>query len=47
MVELGARAYDMAAWRFRCPRRDMNFPDVMPATARSSVGSPSPSAMSA
>ncbi|KAK1618073.1 hypothetical protein QYE76_023590 [Lolium multiflorum] len=23
-----ARAYDAAAWRFRRPRRDMNFPDV-------------------
>ncbi|KAK1664870.1 hypothetical protein QYE76_053029 [Lolium multiflorum] len=26
--ELAARAYDAAAWRFRRPRRDMNFPDV-------------------
>ncbi|KAK1669998.1 hypothetical protein QYE76_058157 [Lolium multiflorum] len=28
MPELAARAYDAAAWRFRRPRRDMNFPDV-------------------
>jgi hypothetical protein len=27
-MELVARAYDAAAWRFRCPWRDMNFPDV-------------------
>ncbi|KAK1692034.1 hypothetical protein QYE76_008731 [Lolium multiflorum] len=26
--ELAARAYDAAAWRFRRPRCDMNFPDV-------------------
>ncbi|KAK1645883.1 hypothetical protein QYE76_063688 [Lolium multiflorum] len=26
--ELAARAYDAAAWRFRRPGRDMNFPDV-------------------
>ncbi|KAK1696895.1 hypothetical protein QYE76_013592 [Lolium multiflorum] len=26
--ELAARAYDAAAWRFRRPRRDMNFLDV-------------------
>ncbi|KAK1697706.1 hypothetical protein QYE76_014403 [Lolium multiflorum] len=26
--ELAARAYDAATWRFRRPRRDMNFPDV-------------------
>ncbi|KAK1629481.1 hypothetical protein QYE76_003796 [Lolium multiflorum] len=26
--ELAARAYDAAAWRFRRPWRDMNFPDV-------------------
>jgi hypothetical protein len=27
-AELAARAYDASAWRFRRPRRDMNFPDV-------------------
>ncbi|KAK1680608.1 hypothetical protein QYE76_041456 [Lolium multiflorum] len=27
-TELAARAYDAAAWRFRRPRCDMNFPDV-------------------
>jgi hypothetical protein len=27
-AELATRAYDAAAWRFRCPRRDMSFPDV-------------------
>ncbi|KAK1646745.1 hypothetical protein QYE76_064550 [Lolium multiflorum] len=26
--ELAARAYDAAAWRFRWPRCDMNFPDI-------------------
>jgi hypothetical protein len=26
--ELAAHAYDSAAWRFRCPRRDLNFPEV-------------------
>jgi hypothetical protein len=26
--ELAARAYDAAAWRLGCPRRDLNFPDV-------------------
>jgi hypothetical protein len=66
-VELAARAYDTAAWRFRRPRRDMNFLDVeslkeaeflasppplltdtiVPTTARSSAGSPSPSTISA
>jgi hypothetical protein len=28
MSEMATRAYDAAAWRFRCPRRDMNFSDV-------------------
>jgi hypothetical protein len=28
MPELAARAYDAAAWRFRRPRRDLNFQDV-------------------
>jgi hypothetical protein len=27
-AELATHAYDAAAWRFRRPRRDMNFPDV-------------------
>jgi hypothetical protein len=27
-TELAARIYDAAAWHFRRPRRDMNFPDV-------------------
>ncbi|XP_071681670.1 ethylene-responsive transcription factor ERF073-like [Lolium perenne] len=28
MPELAARVYDAAAWRFRRPRRDLNFQDV-------------------
>ncbi|KAK1684471.1 hypothetical protein QYE76_045319 [Lolium multiflorum] len=27
-TELATHAYDAAAWRFRRPRRDMNFPDI-------------------
>jgi hypothetical protein len=26
--ELAARVYDAATWHFRCPQRDLNFPDV-------------------
>jgi hypothetical protein len=26
--ELAVRTYDTAAWRFRRPRRDLNFPEV-------------------
>jgi hypothetical protein len=28
MPELAVHAYDAAAWRFRRPRRDLNFQDV-------------------
>jgi hypothetical protein len=28
MPELAARAYDAAAWRFRHPRRNLNFSEV-------------------
>jgi hypothetical protein len=27
-LELAVRAYDAATWRFRRPRRDLNFPKV-------------------
>jgi hypothetical protein len=41
-VKLATRAYDPAAWRFRCPRRDMNFPDVESLKEAEFLTSPPP-----